>query len=400
MSSLHLPLLDWLNLLVRWAHIVAGIMWIGNSFLFVWLDSALHGTTRAREGDVVGEIWLVHSGGFYEVVKRRSLRPEELGPPLYIFKWQSYMTWITGVLLLGIVYWAAGSVMLVDTSVATLTPAQAVALSVTVLLGGWILYDLIWTAPFAEDARLGNLLSVLLLVAAAYGLTHVFSARAAFIHFGALIGTCMAGNVFRHIVPGQSRMLADTRAGRPVDTTPGARAKARSMHNHYLTLPVLFTMISNHFAMTYGHAQAWIVLLLLTTVGMCIKYVMNHRLGGNRAVLPIGVAALLALLWMTAQVPASSAAGAAGARTVPFAEAEAIVQRRCVACHAEHPTNASFTAPPNGVRLDAPERIVALAPRIMERAVVTKTMPLGNITGMTDAERATLGAWIAQGARR
>ena len=169
MSSLHLPLLDWLNLLVRWAHIVAGIMWIGNSFLFVWLDSALHGTTRAREGDVVGEIWLVHSGGFYEVVKRRSLRPEELGPPLYIFKWQSYMTWITGVLLLGIVYWAAGSVMLVDTSVATLTPAQAVALSVTVLLGGWILYDLIWTAPFAEDARLGNLLSVLLLSTFAAG---------------------------------------------------------------------------------------------------------------------------------------------------------------------------------------------------------------------------------------
>ena len=392
---------DWLNLLVRWVHVIAGIMWVGNSFLFVWLDSALHVATKPREGDVAGEIWLVHSGGFYEVVKRRSLRPADLGPPLYVFKWQSYTTWISGFLLLGIVYWAGGGLYLVDRAIAPLTTLQAIAASLGVLVGGWLAYDLIWRSALARtNERAATILSLSLLAGAAYGLTHLFAGRAAYLHFGALLGTIMAGNVFRTIVPGQDAMLAATRAGLPVDTSHGTRAKARSMHNHYLTLPVLFTMLSNHFAMTYGSHLAWLVLLLIVGVGLALKYVMNHRLGGNRAVLPLGIAALAAAIVLTAQPHVGGAwAGAAGAPPVRFAEVRAIIDTRCVTCHSHHPTNPSFPEAPNGVLFDDPQRIREMAPRILERVVITKTMPLGNVTGITEAERAKLGAWISQGAK-
>ncbi len=393
-------ILDWLNLLVRWIHIIAGIMWVGNSFLFVWMDSALTAASKPREGDVMGEIWLVHSGGFYEVVKRRSLRPQDLPPsPLYTFMWQSYTTWITGALLVGIVYWAGGSLYMVDRSVANLTTTQAILASAAVLIGGVALYEAIWTL-LENQPRVALGLSLAALIGAAFGLTHLFAGRAAYIHFGAMLGTIMAANVAHHIVPGQNKMLAATRAGTPVDVSLGARAKARSIHNHYLTLPVVFTMISNHFALTYGHAQSAIVLLLIVTFGMALKYAMNHRFGGNRLVHVVGVLALIAVVTLTARKAPAGARGAYNGRpAVSFAEAQAIIERRCTTCHSHHPTNPSFSQAPSGVMFDDPARIHAMAPRILERAVITKTMPLGNLTGITDEERATLGAWIAQGAK-
>jgi uncharacterized membrane protein len=393
--------LEWLNLVMRWIHVIAGIMWIGDSFLFMWMDRSLVPPSRPRQGAVVGELWMVHSGGFYEVVKRKYLAPDEVPSHLHWFMWEAYTTWISGFFLLGIVYYFGGALYLVDRSVAPLGMGAAIALSLGLLVGGTTLYEGLWSSPLGRRPALAAALSFLLLIAASWGLTHLFSGRAAFLHVGALLGTIMAANVARHIIPAQSRMLAATRAGTPVDTTLGEKAKRRSIHNHYLTLPVLFTMLSSHFPATYGHPQAWLVLTLLVIVGASAKYVMNYRGHSNRWVMAAGILALASVVTLTARVPrpAGAAPELASAPPVSFGEAQAILERRCVTCHARHPSNPSFTEPPAGVVFDSPARIHAFAPRILERSVVTRTMPLGNLTGMTEEERITLGAWIVQGAR-
>ncbi len=393
--------LEWLNLVLRWIHVIAGIMWIGDSFLFMWMDRSLTPPTRPREGAVVGELWMVHSGGFYEVVKRKYLAPNEVPASLHWFMWEAYTTWISGFFLLGVVYYFGGGVYLVDRGVSGIGVGAAIALSLGLLVTGYLVYDLLWSSPLAKRPTLAAAISFALIVALAWGLTHVFSGRAAFIHVGAVLGTIMAANVARHIIPAQSRMLAATRAGQPVDVTLGERAKRRSSHNHYLTLPVLFTMLSSHYPATYGHPVAWLVLTLLIVVGAVAKYVMNYRRRSNRWVLALGGAALGAVIAMTTRVPGGASAGPdlSGAAPVSYAEARGIIDRRCATCHAAKPTDPSFPVPPSGIVLEDPRRIHELAPRIMERAVVTKTMPLGNLTGMTDEERRTLGAWIAQGAK-
>ena len=394
--------LEWLNLVVRWIHVIAAIMWIGDSFLFMWLDSSLEPPTRKRQGAVAGELWMVHSGGFYEVVKRRYLAPDELPPHLHWFKWQAYSTWITGFLLLGIVYYFGGGIFLVDRSVAPLSQPWAIGLSLGLMAAGWLLYDALWTSPLART-RIAAWVSVTLMVALAFGLTRLFSGRAAFLHFGAVLGTVMAANVWRRIIPAQTRMLAATRAGTPVDVTLGERAKTRSIHNHYLTLPVLFTMLSNHFPGTFGHPLAWLSLVLLTVLGASIKYVMNFRSRSNRWIVLAGLGSLVGAIALSLRAGAPGAALAVSelrhAPKVEFETVRAIIETRCVTCHAARPTNPAFSEPPLGVRLDEPQRIAAFAPRILVRAVQTETMPLGNITAMTPEERRTLGAWIAQGAK-
>lgn len=388
-------LLEWLGTLLRWAHVVAAIMWIGDSFLFMWLDATLERASRPREGDVVGEIHLVHSGGFYEVVKRRSLRPEDLPTNLYAFKWQAYTTWISGICLMAVVYWLGGGALLVESG-SRLTHGGAVAVSIGMLVAGWLVYDLACRSPLMKHPRvLAAVLSVVL-AATAWGLTQVFGARAAWLQTGAMIATCMAANVFTVIVPGQKAMLAQTRAGLPVDTSHGVRAKVRSTHNHYLTLPVLCMMLSSHFPSGYGHPLSWVVLLLMTVVGVVIKYVMNARSRSDWRAVGIGVLALLATVAMTLR-PGRGGASPATAATfaVSDEQALAIVERRCVTCHAEHPSNPSFPEPPVGVMLDRLDRLRERAPRVQVRAIDTRTMPLGNLTGMTDAERDTLAAWLA-----
>jgi uncharacterized membrane protein/cytochrome c551/c552 len=360
---------EWLNLAVRWAHVIAAIMWIGDSFLFMWLDSQLRKPERPREGDVVGELWMAHSGGFYEVVKRKSL--DALPPQLHWFKWESYTTWITGFLLLIVVYYMGGRAMMVDAS-SSLSHEAAIGISLGLLAGTVVVYDLLCRTPLVKDGRVFGVVGLAIMVGAAYGISRYFTPRAAFLQVGAMLGTLMASNVFFRIIPAQKHMLAATREGRPVDTSYGMRAKQRSTHNHYLTLPVLFTMLSNHFPGMYGHEHP--VVLVGTA------------------------AALVAVAVMTSpKVMAIDPAYASGAK-VSFATAQMIVQTRCVTCHADKPTNLSFLAAPSGVMLDTPERIAAYAPRIFARAVQTKTMPLGNMTFITDEERKLLGAWIAQGA--
>jgi uncharacterized membrane protein len=390
---------EWLNVLVRWAHIVAAIMWIGDSFLFMWLDSHLNKTLlKPREGDVVGELYMTHSGGFYEVVKRKTLKKEELPPVLYWFKWESYSTWITGFLLLIIVYWLGGRAMLLESS-SSLSYPTAVGISGGLLVAGVAVYNLLCATPVKTNNRVFGAVGWVLIVATAYGLMQVFTARAVYLQVGAMLGTIMAVNVFNRIIPSQRHMLAATEAGQPVDASYGVRAKLHSTHNHYLTLPVLFMMLSNHFPSLYGHNQGWLMLGLLCLVGVGIKYTMNFR-GQTHPVILIGVlAAIIAAVAMTAPAARSQPTTTTATAAVEFAQVRTILEARCLSCHAKQPANPAFAAPPAGLMLENPADVVANKDKILTRAVETKTMPLGNLTGMTDDERVVLGQWIAQGAR-
>jgi len=389
-------LLEWLGALARWVHVLAAILWVGDSFLFMWMDSSLEPPRARREGAVVGELWMVHSGGFYEVVKRRSLAPSELPPRLYWFKWQSYSTWISGAVLLAIVYWLGGGAVLVDSG-SRLSHGGAIALSAASLVAGWLVYDAACRSALRRRPRLLASLLALAFAGAAFGFTRTFGARAAWLQMGAVLGTIMAANVWRVIIPGQTRMLAQTRAGEPVDTRPGLLAKERSTHNHYLTLPVLFMMLSQHFPSGYGHPLGWLVLVLVSVAGVVLKYVMNARLRSDWRAVAAGAVSLLAAVLLTARPGTGRAAFGASTLAAPVGDGQAfaIVERRCVTCHAEHPANPAFPQPPSGVMLDRPDRLRAQAARVRVRAVETRTMPLGNLTGMTDAERDTLAAWLA-----
>jgi len=389
---------EWLSLLVRWVHVIAAIMWIGDSFLFMWLDSHISPATKKREGEVAGELWMTHSGAFYEVVKRKSLG--ELPEKLYWFKWESYTTFITGFLLLAIVYYLGGSAFLIDKTVADLTYGQAVAISLGLLPVSFLVYDTLWRTPLAKDQRVFAAVWFGLLVALAYGLTHLFSGRAAFLHLGAVMGTVMTFNVFFRIIPSQRHMIASTKAGTPVDTRYGIRAKGRSVHNHYMTLPVLFTMLSNHFPSTYSSPHAWAVFALLAIVGVSLKYLMNFRLQSNPAIIGLFFAALAGVMALTtADRPTNEQlAKFRDAPKVSYATVTSILQTRCTQCHSKTPTSDLFAAAPNGVLFDTPEHVAGHAERMFMRSVASQTMPLGNLTGMTVAERELLGAWYAQGA--
>jgi len=388
--------LDWLNLIVRWAHVIAAIMWIGDSFLFMWLDSHLRkDDSKKREGDVIGELWMAHGGGFYELVKRRSLA--EVPDPLYSFKWESYSTWITGFLLLIIVYYLGGKAMLLDSG-SGLSHGAAVSISLGLLVLGLGVYHLLCRTPVAKDWRVFSVVGFGLIAATAWGLGQVFSGRAVFLQLGAMLGTIMSSNVFFRIIPAQKHMMAMTRAGQPVDTSYGVRAKKHSTHNHYLTLPVLFTMLSNHFPSMYGHGQAWLVLVLVMVFGAGVKRFMNSRLDTPKPLLAVTFGALVAVGFMTGPRALEMDAALVNAPKVSFATAQSIVQARCVSCHAALPSNANFAAAPAGVVLETPEQIHDRAQRTYLLAVASRAMPLGNQTQITDMERALLGAWIAQGA--
>lgn len=389
---------EWLNVVVRLVHVIAAIMWIGDSFLFMFLDKSLVPPTRARPGDVMGEMWMTHGGGFYELVKRRSLKNEEMPATLHWFKWESYTTWMSGFTLLVIVYFLGGGAFLIDPHVSPIKPVWAIHLSVLVLVVGWVVYDTLCRLLIAHTKLLAALCFAFV-VAVGWGLTHVFAPRAAFLLVGALMATCMSANVFFHIIPGQRRMLADTLAGRPVDTTFGVKAKTRSTHNHYITLPVLLMMLSNHFPALYGSRHAWIVMALVFVFGAGLKLFMIHKMKTHPLALAATVGALAGIVFMTApRAAAAPDASFAAGPDVPFSRVWQIVQTRCVACHADKPLNGAFPAAPAGVALDTPEAIRRYAPRIFVRAVQTSSMPQSNMTAMTDEERSELGRWIAHGA--
>jgi uncharacterized membrane protein len=383
---------EWLDLLVRWLHVVAAIAWIGSSFYFIALDNHLRPPKDEADDErgVGGEAWEIHGGGFYQVQKYR-VAPKTLPEPLYWFKWEAYTTWLSGFALLIVLYYFNANTYLIDKSVADLRPWQAIAISVALLVAAWLVYDgLCRVIP--NDVALAAVLLVLVTLAA-WGVSHLFSGRAEYIQIGAMLGTMMAGNVFFVIIPAHWELIRAKKAGREPSAAAGLRAKQRSVHNNYLTLPVVFTMISNHFPITYGHSYSWLILVALLVIGAWVRHFFNLRHTGRTAWW-IPVTAALAI---AAVAVAIRPHGSSGGTAVPFTRAQAIVQARCVPCHSAHPTKVDVA--PMGLVFDTPKQIHAQASLIEQVAVTTKVMPLGNETGMTQAERDTLGAWIRQGAK-
>ncbi len=389
-------LTDWAHLLLRWAHFIAGIAWIGSSFYFIWLDRALTKPEHPKPG-VEGDLWMVHSGGFYQVEKRRP-GPGEVPPVLHWFKWEAMLTWITGIALLILVFYL-GSAYLLDPNVSRIGRGAAWALGIGSIVLSWPIYDGLWRSPLARRPALASATSLALLTAVSLVMCRLLSGRAAFMHIGALLGTIMVANVWERILPAQQQMLDATRAGRPADFTLGERAKQRSVHNSYITFPLLFIMLSNHFPATYAGPLNWLVLLLLFVAGAAVRHAMIGR--GARARWALLLAALAVAGAVFLSTPQGAAARAPGAATdaVPsFATVRLVIAQRCQPCHSQYQTDRTMGPAPAGVTFDTPESIARLAERIRVRAVETKTMPLANKTGMTDDERALLGRWIASGA--
>jgi uncharacterized membrane protein len=389
-----------LDLVLRWMHVIAGIMWIGNSMLWNWIDRNLEPSRQGKPG-IQGEIWLLHSGAFYFMEK--DLKGWDRDRTLHWFKWQAYTTWLTGAALLIVVYYASGGALLVDPAVADLTATQATAIGVGTIVGGWLVYHYGLAKLLAKAGGMAALLGLVLVLGVSYGLTHVFSGRAAFLHVGAMLGTLMAGNVFRVIMPAQ-RVLVDAveRGGMP-DPGPAKRAKERSIHNNYMTFPVIVLMLSAHFPGLYGNRLSWLVLGVLVLAGASVRHILNIRFTFAQWKPALGVtmaASVLALYALAARPAASRAQPAAGAGgEVTFAQANAVIQKRCAVCHSADAADRTFGVAPAGVAFDTPEQIRARIDRIRARAVETQTMPPANKTFMTEVERALLGRWIAQGGR-
>jgi uncharacterized membrane protein len=378
---------DWGNLLFRWLHVVAAIAWVGSSFYFIALDDHLAppADERDKRRGVAGESWEIHGGGFYRVEKFR-VAPETLPSPLYWFKWEAYTTWLSGFALMVVVFYVHADTFLVDPNVADLSSAEAIAISIAGLVAAWVVYDglcrLLGRQPVVLAACVFAFVTV-----SAWAATELFAGRAAYLQVGAMIGTMMVGNVFFVIIPAHWELVRAKQAGREPDPAANERGKLRSVHNNYLTLPVVFAMLSGHFPFTYGHSWSWLILVVLMALGAWTRHYFNLRHRGVNVWAIPATAALGVLVLAVAIRPRETVSRASTGPAPSIATVQAIVRRRCVPCH----TGASA---PAGVQLDTRRQIEARAQQIEQQAVVTKAMPLGNATGMTQAERDTLGEWV------
>ena len=404
--------LDWANLLLRWVHVITAIAWIGSSFYFVFLDSSLVKPVSKDLQDlgVGGELWAVHGGGFYNPQKY-AVAPKVVPEHLHWFYWESYSTWLTGFALFTVSYlWSAGT-YLIDKSVMDWSSGAAISVALSFLVVFWIAYDLI-CRTFGQrkngDVIVGVLV-FLIVCLAAWLACHWFAGRAAFLLVGAMIATAMSANVFFCIIPGQRITVKDLREGRPVNPVHGQRAKQRSVHNTYFTLPVLFAMLSNHYSFTYTHKYNWVVLIVMMLAGALIRqfFVMRHgyKLGRNSHPWPyamVGVALIVgAIVWMkpppqaaVSTAPSSAlvaATASTGLANPDFRKVQKVIEQRCYACH-------GAALQMKGVRLDSLESMKQHAQLIYQQAVVTRVMPMNNATGITEAERALIGNWFLEGA--
>jgi uncharacterized membrane protein len=373
-------LTDWLHLLVRWAHFTVGIAWIGASFYFNWLNNSVRELKKPEPG-VLGEVWSVHGGAFYRVTKQDS-KMEKLPEPLHWFKYEAYFTWITGVLLLGIIYYFGKTVPLVSES-AGLHHHAAVGVGIGSMVLFWVIYDILCKSPVTRSPRLLFAILFSILTVAAYGLSEIFTPRAAYIHVGAMIGTAMAANVFFVIIPGQKAMVDATMRGEVADPAHGAAGAMRSLHNNYFTLPILFIMISSHFPATFGHHNAWAVLAALGLISATVRYWFNlsGRGGTNRWLLPLAGLATVTLAMSIKPAPRVVAND-----DVSWSQVAPIIASRCLTCHAETPTFPGYPIAPKGIILENETHVQTHSASITQQ-IQTQIMPLGNLTHMTDDER-------------
>jgi uncharacterized membrane protein len=387
-----------IELALRWLHVIAGIAWIGSSFYFIHLDASLEKRPGLPEG-VAGEAWQVHGGGFYRMQKY-VIAPPELPEKLTWFKWEAYTTWLSGFALLLALYYAKPELYLIDPAVRPLEPWRAVVVGASSILLGYLVYEILCRSPLGRDDRRLAIVGVALLVLFAFATSRIFSGRGTMIQVGALLGTCMVASVAHVIIPNQRKAVAALLAGRTPDPELGRRAKQRSLHNNYLTLPVVFTMIAGHYPLVFDNRWNWLILALVVAIGFLVRHFFNERHRGRPspwwtwgAVAAIGALAL----WLAR--PAAEPTGTARAEPVPsFAEVEAIVTSRCAMCHAERPVWPRLAAPPKGVRLDTPETIRRWAPAIALQAVHSRAMPPGNVSELEPGERARLARWLEAGA--
>jgi uncharacterized membrane protein len=382
---------DWLNLILRWAHMVVGIGWIGTSFYFIALDLGLQKEKRAPAG-VSGDQWQVHGGGFYHV-RKFAVAPPQLPEHLVWFRWEAYLTWATGFGLLVVQYYWNARAYLIDPTVMDLTPTAAISISIATLVAGWLIYDVICRSPIGERPVVLSAVVFALIVVASYGLSQVFSGRGAFIHVGSLVGTIMAANVFLVIIPNQKKMVAQLIAGKEPDPKYGAIGKQRSVHNNYLTLPVLLMMVSNHYPMLYSHPYSWLVVALIILVGGLVRHLINRHDAGDDFnayswAAPVAAIALASAITVTAPRPATSSV------QVADSEVLAIVSHHCAVCHARRPKHPGFAEAPKDMRIETIGDVRQYARLIRVQAVQSNAMPLGNETRMTIEEREKLGAWL------
>lgn len=399
--------LDWLSLFVRWFHVIAGVAWIGASFYFIWLDNSLRTPPEWKQKKgIKGDLWAIHGGGFYEVAKY-AYGPETMPSTLHWFKWEAYSTWLSGFALLVIVYYFGASAYLIDPTVNAISPQTAVLSGLGIIFGGLALYELACRSPLSKSPRLFAVFLVALICFVSWLSAQLFSGRGAYIHVGALVGTIMVANVFLNIMPNQRKMVAAVAAKESIDPSWGASAKLRSVHNNYLTLPILFIMISNHYPMTYQHPQNWLVLIAIMALSAWIRHYFNLKHQGVKkpVILVSGAVGMLLLaIWVSMPANTGTPVSEQPGAQMPVAEAtpsaittdeqvHQLVNTHCTGCHATVPTDDIFKVAPLGVKFDSWQDIERYSGQIYRRTAVSKDMPFMNKTGMTDAEREQIANW-------
>jgi len=397
-SSLYPFFLDWLDLVVRWIHIIVGIAWIGTSFYFNWLDSRLD--KEIIDEDIDGELWSVHSGGFYHINKLKG-PPKKFPKELHWFKWEAYTTWISGFALLVIVYYLNAESILIDKSVSQINIFTAIVISLCFLTGSWLIYDFLCKSSLINKKILFSIVGLTIATIVSYALTKLYGSRAAYIHVGACLGTIMAANVFYVIIPSQKNMVDAALENREPDLKKGISAKTRSIHNNYLTLPVLFIMISSHFPFTYGHQYNWLILILISIIGASVRHYFNlrNKKKYNVWILPSAAIGMIFLMLYVSLPKINNQNKAQSVEKVNFTEIKNIIKYRCGVCHENNPTFEGYEDPPLGIVFETSEDIIKNINSIKAQAIDSDIMPPGNVTGITETERTKIKTWIELGAK-
>lgn len=387
---------EWLNLVIRFAHLITGIAWVGASFYFVWLDNHLQTPPQEKaDKGIGGDLWAIHGGGFYEVAKYK-LAPPKMPATLHWFKWEAYTTWITGFLLLSLMFYVGAESYLIDKRVADLTQWQAIGLGLGSIVVGVGIYELLVRTKLRNHGIILGLILFVVATALSYGLTQVFSARGAYMHMGAIIGTIMAGNVFFGIMPSQRALVKAVEEGKAPDPAYGLNAKVRSTHNTYTTLPIIFIMISNHYPMTFNHSANWLVLMAIILITAAVRQYFVLRHFGKQKPLILVASVVATVVLAVAIAPRSVEISAEQKQqVVTDTQVTQIIEQRCGTCHAENPTDDIFTIAPAGLVFSDIDTIKQWGPRIKARVIDAKDMPFMNKTGMTDDERTQLAIWLA-----